>query len=43
MKKIKRRKLNWSFIIWDLLIGIVGAVALLILGGLVYLFLGGKL
>ena len=41
--KIKRRKLNWSGILWDLLLGIVGGIAIVTIGTMLYLMLGGKL
>jgi len=43
MEKIKRRKLNWSGILWDLLLGIVGGVAVLAIGTMIYLMFGGRL
>jgi len=43
MNKIKRHKINWNFILWNLLIGIVGAVAFVAIGTMIYLIFGGKL
>jgi len=43
MKKIKRRKLNWSGIFWDLLLGVVGGIALVAIGTMIYLMFGGQL
>jgi len=43
MNKIKRHKINWDFILWNLLIGIVGGVALVAIGTMVYLMFGGEL
>ena len=43
MNNIKRRKLNWSGILWDLLMGIVGGIAIVAIGTMIYLMFGGEL
>ena len=40
---MKRRKLNWTAIIWDLLLGIVGGVCVLAILTMIYLMFGGEL
>lgn len=43
MIKIKKRRINWCVVAWDLLIGVVGGIALLAIGTMIYLMCGGKL